>query len=171
MEPKRLLQTAIIPAMAELTAFGIKDSPEARRFMLAISLQESGLAHRRQVSAGGKELGAAAGWWQFEMGGGCKGVLSHAKTAPVMLKLCDAFNVKAEPLALWEAIRYQDILAACAARLLIFTLSGPLPQTADDGWAQYLRAWRPGAYPQGSSMSDRWLSNWATADAAVKGVI
>lgn len=166
MDPKRLLKTAIIPALAELEPFGIKDSPEARRFMLAISMQESGLTHRRQVSSGGQELGAAAGFFQFEMGGGCKGVLAHPLTGPIMHDLCSAFNIVPEPLPLWEAIRYQDIMASVCARLLIRTLPDSLPLTAEDGWKQYVNAWRPG-----KPRPESWQANWATADAVVKGLL
>ncbi len=158
MKPSDLLSTAIIPALARLNM----DSIEARRFMLAIALQESGLKHRRQVSADGSENGPASSFWQFEKNGGCKGVLTHRTTAPIMRQVCDDFNVEPTALTLWEAMRYQDIVAACAARLLIFTLPTSLPKTAADGWAQYLDAWRPGK-PHPAT----WAGHWATATAAV----
>lgn len=161
MEPKRLLKTAIIPALIELEPFDIKDSPEAQRFMLAIALQESGIKNRRQMNNG-----PAASYWQWEKTGGCYGALNHKTVGPMMRAVCDKYDIEATPLGLWTAMQYQDIVAACAARLLIYTLPNSLPQTADDGWAQYLRAWRPG-----KPRPDSWDVNWSIADAAVKEVI
>lgn len=161
MEPKRLLQTAIIPAFVELASFGIKDSPEAHRFMLAIALQESGIEHRRQLGNG-----PGISYFQFEKTGGCYGALNHKTVGPMMRAICEKYDIEATPLGLWTAMQYQDIVAACAARLLIYTLPTALPMTAEDGWAQYLNAWRPG-----KPKPDSWNANWAIADQAVKGVI
>ena len=159
MTPHDLLTTAIIPALTRLKM----DSSAARRFMLAIALQESRLTHRRQVSGDGTESGPAASYFQFEKNGGCRGVLTHRATAPIMRQVCADFDVEPTALALWEAMRYQDIVAACAARLLIYTLPTPLPTTAADGWAQYLDAWRPGK-PHPAT----WSGNWLIADSATK---
>lgn len=162
MTPLLLLKTAILPALSELESAGIKDSFEARRFLLAIALQESGLKHRRQV-VGGKESGPACSFWQFEKGGGCRGVLGHKLTNVHMRRICDAYNVEQTEAGLWEAMRYQDIVAACAARLLVYTLPWSLPTNAQDGWKQYLEAWRPGKpHPQ------TWAGHWESADKAAK---
>jgi hypothetical protein len=161
VSPLRLLNLAIIPALAELSTCGIPDSPDARRFLLAIALQESGLAHRRQMS-GGTESGPAASFWQFEAGGGCKGVLTHPAAATKMRAFCDVFNVDQTPAGLWEAMRYHDIIAAIAARLLIYTLPSKLPATADEGWKQYLSAWRPGR-----PRPETWQANWDLASLTV----
>jgi hypothetical protein len=163
MTPALLLRAAIIPALGELALCGIPDTADARRFLLAIALQESGLRHRRQVVAGGAEDGPAASFWQFEAGGGCRGVLEHYLTASCMRGLCKDFNVAVTPQGLWEAMRYQDVLAAIAARLLIYTLPQKLPNTAEEGWAQYIAAWRPGK-PHPST----WANAWATATEAMK---
>lgn len=158
MSPLRLLNLAIVPALAELARCGIPDTLDARRLVLAIALQESGLAHRRQQLAGGAEAGPAASFWQFEAGGGCKGVLNHYLVAQTMRNLCAEFNVDPTPQALWEAMRYQDVIAAIAARLLIYTLPSKLPTTAIDGWAQYTAAWRPG-----KPRPETWSANWDLA--------
>lgn len=163
MTPLRLLASAIIPALAELAKLGVADSPEARRFLLAIALQESRLAHRRQVSTGGEEDGPAASFWQFEKGGGCKGVLTHRVAAPLMRQVCDDYNVASNAPALWEAMRYNDIVAAVAARLLVYTLPSSLPATADQGWKQYLSAWRPG-----KPHPETWVGYWNLADLTVR---
>lgn len=166
MKPNRLLQTGIMPALLELDGMGIPTSRNAARFLLAIAIQESGLAHRRQVSAGGAENGPAASLWQAEKGGGMvTGMLNHAKTKIRMRDLCDIYNVPSDPQGLWEAIRYQDIVAAGAARLLIFTLPYSLPDTEDDGWKQYIEAWRPG-----KPHRERWGPAWKLATETV-GVV
>lgn len=162
MTPERLYRTAIIPALAELSALGIPSTPFSARFVLAIALQESNLAHRRQLTADGKEAGPASSFWQFEVNGGCKGVLKHDATSVLMTKMCDAYNVRADALALWEAMQYNDVLATIAARLLVFTLPGKLPATADEGWAQYVAAWRPG-----KPHPDRWGNCWKIATETV----
>jgi hypothetical protein len=164
MTPQRLLQRAILPALDELATQGIPSSVDAARLLLAIALQESGLAHRRQVVTGGAEDGPASSLWQFEKGGGCKGVLTHRSTAERMARICADYNVKADPASLWEAMRYNDIVAAAAARLLIYTLPKGLPLTAPDGWAQYVSAWRPG-----KPHPETWESNWNIATATVRG--
>lgn len=162
MKPITLLQTAILPALAELETQGIKSSPLAARFLLAIALQESNLSARRQVVASGAEAGPATSFWQFEQGGAATGVLTHHAVASKMKAICEAYNVLPTPAGLWEAIRYQDIVAACAARLLIYTLPGALPQTQDEAWAQYLSAWRPG-----KPKPDKWATYWRMAGETV----
>lgn len=161
MTPQRLLNTGIVPALEELSTLGIPDTVDARRFLLAIALQESGLLHRRQVVKGGAENGPAASFWQFEQGGGCKGVLCHASTEERMLQVCERYNVAPTPAGLWEAMRYNDVVAAAAARLLVYSLPRKLPTTAAEGWAQYLSAWRPGKpHPR------TWDAHWANATIA-----
>lgn len=163
MTPHRLINTGIAPALAELHVLhGIPDTPEARRFLLAIALQESALQHRRQVVRGGAENGPAASFWQFEQGGGCKGVLTHRSTAARMAAVCADYNVSATPEGLWTAMRFNDVVAAIAARLLIYTLPKGLPKTADEGWQQYLDAWRPGKPHQKT-----WAANWDAATLVV----
>ena len=162
MTPQRLYQTAINPALSELNALGIPADPLAARLLLAIALQESGLNHRRQVVSGGAENGPAVSWFQFEQGGGCRGVLNHRSSAKPMAAICEAYNVQATPAGLWEAMRYQDIVAAAAARLLIYTLPSKLPEDDIEGWDQYLRAWRPGK-PHPTT----WPKNWLLASAVV----
>lgn len=162
MTPQRLLITGIIPALAELHARGIRDTPEARRFLLAIALQESALQHRRQVVAGGAENGPASSFWQFEKGGGCVGVLTHHAVKSHAEAICAAYNVQATPGGLWEAMRYNDVVAAGLARLLVYTLPGKLPTNSADGWQQYLDAWRPG-----QPHESRWPRNWAIATDVV----
>lgn len=164
MMPTLLLDTAIVPALTWLRMHDIPDKLDARRMMLAIALQESGLRHRRQVTASGTESGPAASFWQFEIGGGCTGMLTHPAAAPIMRAACAEFNVTPTPAGLWEAMRYNDVIAAIATRLMIYVLPSALPTTQEQGWQQYLAAWRPG-----KPKPDTWSTNWSAADLVVKG--
>ncbi|WP_332848726.1 hypothetical protein [Massilia sp. S19_KUP03_FR1] len=164
MTPELLLKTAIVPALAYLHERGIEDKLPARRLMLAIALQESGLRHRRQVVSDGSESGPASSFWQFEAGGGCNGMLTHRTSAPIMRQACADFNVAPTPAGLWEAMRYNDVLAAIAARLMIYVLPSMLPERVELGYQQYINAWRPGK-PKPAT----WSANWSTADNLLKG--
>ena len=162
MTPERLLNTAIYPALSDLSKLGIPASKEAARVILAIALQESGLKHRRQVVSGGAENGPAVSFWQGELTGGLIDMLARPATKPRMLAICEMYNVTPTPAGLWEAIRYQDIVAAAAARLLIYTLPKVLPADDIAGWEQYKKAWAPG-----KPKPDTWPANWALASATV----
>lgn len=158
-----LLNVAVRPALKSLEAEGINHSRNAERFILAIALQESRAKHRKQLGQDGRPTGPANGYWQFERGGGVTGVLNHRATAERIRNICKLYDIEATPQALWEAIRYHDIAAACLARLLIYTLPSSLPTTAEEGWKQYIAAWRPGKpHPQ------TWNECWRQADEATK---
>jgi hypothetical protein len=162
MNSFELLTSAIVPALSDLKL----DSPQARHMLLAIALQESGIKHRRQVSQDGTESGPAVSFWQFEQGGGCKGVLLHPASTKRMQAACAAHGVQATPAALWEAMKTDDILGATAARLLLYTLHGPLPMASVDGWKQYVAAWRPG-----KPRPETWTDNWHIAGRIVRGFV
>lgn len=138
MELEDITRDAITPAMEII---GLPMTPKALTLMLAIGLQESRFTHRRQMGNG-----PAAGFWQFERGGGVKGVLKHPASELKAVKLCGARGVDAAPLAVWEALQVDDVLAAGFARLLLLTDPKPLPDVADElgAWAYYLWCWRPG---------------------------
>ena len=121
------------------------DSTEARVLMYAIGLQESRFTHRAQVLNGGGK-GAARGYWQFERGGGVTGVLRHPASRFWMNSVCNARNVPAQPMNVWLALETDDVLAAAAARLLLFTDPARLPAIGEqsEAWRQYTRNWRPG---------------------------
>jgi hypothetical protein len=88
--------------------------------------------------------------------------IKHPKAGPMMRQILEAYNVEATAPAMWEAMRYQDIVAAAAARLLVYTLPGALAATQDEGWNQYVSAWRPG-----KPHPESWPKNWMLAGAAV----
>lgn len=131
--------------------------------MLAIAFQESGLLHRRQVSQDGTESGPAVSFWQCEVNGVPHYLLLHAKVGPMLRKACADFNVAANDQDIWNAIRYQDVLAGIVARLGFFVLPAQLADNVDDGWLQYIDAWQPG-----KPIKSTWATNWAAADKIVK---
>lgn len=138
-----VLASAVQPALDLLPRR--MDSARARVLLLAIGLQESRLLHRRQL-VGRQPIGPAAGLWQFERGGGCAGVLAHHYSADLMRWVCRARGVAPTVPALWTVMQRDDVLAAGAARLLLYTDPAPLPDVSDaaGAWAYYLRVWRPG---------------------------
>lgn len=154
--PRTILADAIEPALALLPA-GM-DTPQARVMLLAIGLQESALVHRHQVLTGGRK-GPARGLFQFERGGGVVGVLTHRATRKLAQEVCDHRGVPAASYEAWQALEYDDTLAAAFARLLLWTDPGALPAVADTegAWHLYLRTWRPGAYDRGTPAERRAL--------------
>lgn len=123
------------------------DNERARVMLLAIAQQESELATRRQYNNG-----PARGLWQFERGtaasrGGVWGVFLHPASRETLAGVCAERGVVHDPLRIWEALERDDILAACVARLLLYTDSQALPSVADvqGAWELYaVRTWRPG---------------------------
>jgi len=115
------------------------DTPDARAMLVAIGLQESGFAYRKQVG------GPARSFWQFEMGG-VTGVLTHDKTSAYISEVCKYIVLPAKVDLCYGVIAYHDALACCFARLLLYTLPSQLPKQyeSDEGWKQYVAAWRPG---------------------------
>lgn len=156
-----VLKTAVEPALALLPS--AMTSTRAKVLMLAIMGQESGWKDRYQVVAGGGK-GPARGLAQFERGGGVKGVLEHPATASLAGKVCEARHTPAVVSVVWEELEHDDILAACFARLLLYTDPHPLPELGDvqGAWDYYVRNWRPG-----KPHRDRWGSNYEKALAAV----
>lgn len=130
----------ILPAALSLLPAPM-DSPAARALLLAIGLQESRFEYRLQ-----KGGGPAHGYWQFERGGGVRGVLSHSATAGHARRVCAALHYEPRTGDVYRALADNDLLACCLARLLLWTLPGALPGPADaeEGWRQYTAAWRPG---------------------------
>jgi hypothetical protein len=124
----------VIPAAMSLLPERM-DTPPARIMLLAIGLQESRFTHRKQVR------GPARGFWQFEAGG-VNGVARHHASKDHLRGVCDALRYDTGEV--YGAIADNDTLAACVARLLLWTHPAPLPTNAADGWAYYLNLWRPG---------------------------
>lgn len=134
-----IIKNAINPALAILPMS--MDSPKARVMLLATGLQESRFEHRRQMGNG-----PARGFWQFERGGGVKGVFTHQASTGHLHNLCKARGVPFDIPTIWAALETDDVLAAGVARLLYYTDPKPLPAVddAEGSWKLYLRTWRPG---------------------------
>ena len=147
---------AIAPALALLPARMSGAAGEV--MLLAIGLQESRFAHRRQIG------GPARGFWQFEQGGGVRGVLRHTATAGHARVLCAARNVAATESAVYAALEHDDVLAAGFARLLLWTDPKALPALGDEqaAWDLYLRVWRPGR-----PRKEKWAASWSSAQQAM----
>ena len=135
---KTVIDTAIAPALALLPAN--RDTREARVMLLASGLQESRFLHRRQIG------GPARGFWQFEQGGGVRGVLMHPFSRDLAYSVCDEREVAATARDVYNTLEHDDVLAAAFARLLLWTDFQRLPSLGDaeGAWALYLRTWRPG---------------------------
>ncbi len=134
-------------------------SPEAIVLLYAIGLQESRFEYRRQLGNG-----PARGLWQFERGGGVHGVYTHPASRFWLSALCTARGVSFTIPGIYNALEVDDVLAAGAARLLLFTDPRKLPALTDaaGGWDLYKRVWRPGRpHP------DTWNEMHAAALAAL----
>lgn len=126
---------------------GAMSSQPARVMLYSIGLQESRFEHRRQlVGNPPRPTGPAKGFWQFERLGGCRGVVDHPASRYWMHRVCVTQDVPFNATAIWKAIETNDMLAACAARLLLFTDPRTLPGLNDarGAWNLYIRTWRPG---------------------------
>ena len=183
MTPADALALVVAPTCRWLAARTGKplDTPEAWAMLLAIAGQETGFQHRRQVSA----KKPALGWPQFELGtyeprAGLMGLMAHegvGRTACEMaeclmpgLKLIEVTRVKwAMGVAkVYAAIEHNDVLAFGMARLLLWTVSAPLPlrDQPAEGWRQYAQeAWRPGR-PHPETWRRHWDAAWAAVDEA-----
>jgi hypothetical protein len=63
-----------------------------------------------------------------------------------MHRVCVLQDVPFNATAIWNAVETNDVLAAVAARLLLFTDPKRLPAVDDaaGAWRLYMRTWRPG---------------------------
>lgn len=132
--------------------------------MLAIGLQESKLAYRRQIGNG-----PARGIFQFEKGtassrGGVTGLMLHAGSVPLMKAVCVARKVPWDATAIWSGLETDDVLACCVARIMLWTDPKKIPSRVDEqgGWDAYARIWRPG-----KPHPEFWPANHASAVQAV----
>lgn len=153
MSPADALAVAISPALSILPER--MDSGDARRMLLAVALQETDLAHRRQIR------GPARSLWQFERIG-VQWILEDDATADYARGLCRVLLYTPDVEVVHTAIEHNDVLAAGFARLLLWQIPDPLPRSPTEGWEQYLRLWRPGR-PRRAP----WAGNWKKAEAAV----
>ena len=145
MTPKDLQKLALEPAMTLLPT----KMTGGFKLLTAIALQESGLAHRKQIS------GPARSFWQFEPVG-IEGVETHPATAQHATEVRLALSIERDEV--YEAIQYNDVLAAAYARLLLWRHPKPLPLDQGKAWDYYVSLWRPG-----HERPERWVKAWAAA--------
>lgn len=172
MNPGDFFPARVVPGLdllVDITAGKIKRTPEADVIVTAIAGQEGDWRHRRQVG------GPARSIWQFEQGGGVAGVMSHPSTAPHAKKLFEYLDIGEPALGpfvqpstktVYEAMAWNDLLAAGMARLNLWWAAPPLPAVGDvnGAWAYYINTWRPGApHPE------VWPAKYSAAMAAATG--
>lgn len=153
------LHTFVVPAAYSVLPLKM-NSPASTAMLLAIALQESKCCSRRQL-----EGGPARGFWQFETAG-ISGVRLHPASSAhldrALVALCYASTLTVKPAQ--QIVEHNDVLACVYARLLLYTLPTSLPDRTEvnQGWAQYLDAWRPG-----KPIHHTWPANFARAWALV----
>lgn len=136
------------------------DSPKSWVMLLAIGLQESRFEHTHQIG------GPAHGYWQFESGGGVKGVMNHDASKGYARDVCARLGVGWDRNVVFEAIERDQVLACAFARLLLWTDPKSLPaigaQTA--AWETYTWNWRPG-----KPHPNTWPAYYQAAQKFVQG--
>lgn len=145
MSDLQRINDEIFPQAFKLLPPGMDTLP-ARAQVHATGLQESRYIYRVQQG------GPAHGYYQFEQGGGVNGVLTHFAVKDTARLVCKARDCPPMPGSVYQALVNDDVLAVCFARLLLFTLPDRLPNQdqRDEGWRQYLKAWRPGMPHRGT---------------------
>lgn len=151
-----MLLEHVLPSVPALT--GLPASREADALLLAICLQESGGAARAQTN------GPARGFWMFEPNG-VASVFVHPRSRDRAGSVVRALCYPATTGFVVAAMEHNDLLAACFARLLLWTDPRPLPKLpseSDRGWALYRDNWRPGK-PRPDAWPDAWSTAWTLA--------
>src|SRR5690349_21142593 len=103
------LRTLIVPAVAHIAAtYGAVGSAAPAAMMAAIGLQESLFEARDQLEMQNGVLvpgrvGPATGFWQFELGGGVKGVMTHPASRRAAQELSAAAGVAFDADAIWRS--------------------------------------------------------------------
>ena len=163
MEINYVLKDVLPKAFALLPAK--METREAKVMLLSIGLQESLLKHRYQIVAGKPGAkGPARGLWQFEKGGGVRGVLTHKATAALAKEIQAKLGHGVGIDAAYEALEKDDVFAAVFARLLLYTDPYSLPELGQKqrSWNLYERVWRPGRPHR-----DKWDDNYDKALSSV----
>lgn len=157
MKLAQVLTDIVAPTARVLPSLTFDD--RAKVMLLAIGQQESAFEHRVQMGNG-----PARSFWQFERGGGVKGVLQHPASKVFAAALCRSRDVPATAQEVWARMAADDVLGCGMARLLLLTDPAPLPALTqrDMAWAYYERNWRPG-----KPHPEKWPAYHALAVAAV----
>lgn len=158
MKPDIFFRDLVDPNLKKLTEWtGLVSDDRARVLVMAIAGQEGDWQFRRQIG------GPARSFWQFEQGGGVAGLLA---VLPGKLKaVCAALDIPSNSRDIFEAMAWNDTLACCMARLLLWSDPRPLPDVGAEqaAWRYYLDDWRPGMpHPE------KWPKCYGTAMALIK---
>lgn len=162
------IQQFVLPAAESL----LPETPKSggvTALLLAIGWQESAFEHRRQVR------GPARGFWQFERLG-VQGVMQHRRTQRLSASVLNKLHYPSDPSliltvdgqidAVHTALEHNDVLAACFARLLLFTSLVPLPADTqgETAWQLYRDLWRPGK-PRRETWDTHYRDAWTRVHA------
>jgi len=169
ISPATLVREVITPGWA---AFPVgMASPAAVCLAVAICVQESNLADRRQGPD--SKPGPARGLAQFERAG-VAGVLNHPATDDLARMVCALHKLPASASVVHKAMESNDILCLQFTRLNLLWDKAPLPaptlSNRDKAFAYYVRTWRPGAAstPEGyAKCAERWRRSWQIGMQAV----
>ena len=133
---------------------------EASVMLLAIGGQESEFETRQQVG------GPARSFWQFERGGGIRGVLTCEATKSYARAVCQSRGIMPTVDSVYARMLDDDLLGCAFARLLLYSDPAPLPRIGQQAasWDYYENIWRPG-HPR----PEKWARNYANALATLKG--
>lgn len=165
MNAKDFLKYTIKPAQIHLPVK--MRTPAARAMLIAIAIQESRIEHRTQLIGSSRRWwqslnGPARGFWQFEAAG-VAGVMSHATSASHVKVILGRLHFPEDVTIVHRTLAFNDTLATCFARLLLWTVPERLPrlEEAEEAWQQYLRAWRPGK-PHPETWDAAYRTAWMT---------
>lgn len=139
------------------------NSEDAAVLLYATSRQENPQRLAQQVG------GPAVGDYQFEKGGGVKGVMTHSASVDYCRAVCNARKVAFDASSIYQALKTDAVLAAALARLLYYTDPKAMPYAGDElaHWQLYLRTWRPGAYErQPAELRAKWSKSYHDAMVA-----
>ena len=136
------------------------NSIDASVLLYATSRQENPQRLAQQVG------GPAVGDYQFEKGGGVKGVMTHDAVEDLCRAVCTARKVSFDAGSIYQALKTDAVFAAALARLLYYTDPKSMPYEGDElaAWQLYLRTWRPGAYArQPEELRAKWKTSYKEA--------
>jgi hypothetical protein len=152
MDTRQFMHEIVRPGLKFLTEVaGTPSDDRAIVLVMTIAGQESDWAARRQIGIGQyhPQTVGARGYWQFESTwGGPVAINTVMQSTPRQLDaVCKHLEIPNDELTLYEAIAWNDQLACCMARLLLWQDPAALPEVGDiwAGWDYYKRNWEPGA--------------------------
>jgi hypothetical protein len=149
------VRSAVLPAALSMLPPHM-DSTAARAMVLAIGMQESRFAYRRQLGGG-----PALGFWEGEITGGYRGILKHPATREYARGALKRMAYGEPDASDFLALEHNDILAGIGARLLLFTHPKALPEgDSNEAWRQYIDCWRPGK-PRRDTFDAFYLDAWS----------